>query len=103
MSHLLIDDIGNGMRLKDEACKTSKPIVPKPLEVKIMDRTWYNAQTILPPVDEECIVLDKDGKISFGHIVDKEIAVDYNGWNIPNVVFWMLFMPTMDMKEYYDQ
>lgn len=103
MSHLLIDDIGNGMCLKDKDCIPSKSVVPKPFEVKIMDRTWYNAQTNLPPVDKECIVLDKDGKLSFGHTVDKNIAVDYNGWNIPNVVFWMIFSPTLDMEEYYEE
>ena len=27
-------------------------------------------------------------KISFGHIVDKTMCKDYNGWNIPNVVYW---------------
>jgi hypothetical protein len=27
--------------------------------------------------------------ICFGHIVDKNIAIDYDGWNIPGVTHWM--------------
>ena len=35
--------------------------------------------------------------ISFGHIVDKTICQDYNGWNIPNVVYWFP-MPKLPNK-----
>lgn len=46
-----------------------------------------------PPVDEEVIVLlgryDGFPQIAFGHIVDQSIAIDYNGWNIPGVKYWM--------------
>ena len=48
----------------------------------------------LPEQDEEVIVLCDElntapcYKIAFGHIVDKTICKDYNGWNIPNVVYW---------------
>ena len=48
----------------------------------------------LPEQDEEVVVLCDEFntapvyKISFGHIVDKTIYKDYNGWNIPSVVYW---------------
>lgn len=44
----------------------------------------------LPPVDEEVIALVGDSlMISFAHIVNKKYAIDYNGWNIPDVRYWM--------------
>lgn len=48
----------------------------------------------LPKQDEEVIVLCDEHntapsyKISFGHIVDKAVCKDYNGWNVPGVVYW---------------
>lgn len=58
------------------------------------DLGWH-LSTEHPPVDEEVIVL-KDHlnlncfyQIAFGHIVDKDIAVDYDGWNIEGVRYWM--------------
>ena len=62
------------------------------------DLGWHSVKDSLPPIDEEVIVLTDDvhGKIvpgshylCYGHIVDKNIAVDYNGWNIPGVTHWM--------------
>ena len=62
------------------------------------DLGWHSVDECLPKIDEEVIVLVDNihGKvveganyICFGHIVDKNIAVDYNGWNIPGVKFWM--------------
>ena len=63
------------------------------------DLGWHSVVESLPPMDEEVIVLadiiTKDGlnvgfgRIAFGHIVDKSVAIDYNGWNIPGVKFWM--------------
>lgn len=56
---------------------------------------WHDAKVVTPPQDEEVIVLLDDihcgssYKIAFGHIVDKTRCIDYNGWNIPNVVCWM--------------
>ena len=56
---------------------------------------WHDANIVVPPQDEEVIVLIDDihcgsnYKIAFGHIVDKTRCVDYNGWNIPDVVCWM--------------
>ena len=44
----------------------------------------------LPPVDEEVIALvGPHLQISFAHIVNKKYAVDYDGWNIPDVRYWM--------------
>lgn len=57
---------------------------------------WVSVNNRLPPVDKEAVVLTKDGEICFGHIVDKKIAKDYNGWNIPNVEYWL---PFVDPKE----
>lgn len=55
---------------------------------------WISVKESFPKQDEEVIVLCDElntapcYKISFGHIVDKTICKDYNGWNIPNVVYW---------------
>lgn len=57
---------------------------------------WISAKDELPPVDKEVIVLTTIGRISFGHIVDKKIAKDYNGWNIPNVEYWLPFVDPKD-------
>ena len=59
------------------------------------DLGWHSVDESLPEMDEEVIVLmDELGtapiyKIGFGHIVDKNIAVDYNDWNTSGVKFWM--------------
>ena len=62
------------------------------------DLGWHSVKDSLPPIDEEVIVLTDSvhGKIvpglhylCYGHIVDKNIAVDYDGWNIPGVTHWM--------------
>lgn len=56
---------------------------------------WISVKDRLPMQDEEVIVLtDKLGiapmyEISFGHIVDKERCIDYDGWNVPGVEYWM--------------
>ena len=43
-----------------------------------------------PAIDEEVIALFLENKmISFAHIVDKNKAIDYDGWNIPNVKCWI--------------
>ena len=55
---------------------------------------WISVKDRLPKQDEEVIALCDDlnidplYKISFAHIVDKTMCQDYNGWNIPNVVYW---------------
>ena len=64
------------------------------------DLGWHSVDESLPPMDEEVIVLTDilHGKklpeasyICYGHIVDKEFCVDYDGWNIPGVKYWMPF------------
>lgn len=56
--------------------------------------SWISVEDDLPKQDEEVIVLCNElkvapfYKISFGHIVDKTIYKDYNGWNIPGVIYW---------------
>ena len=76
---------------------------PKAVE----DLSWHPS-TEHPPVDEEVIVLTDIitkgglnagfGKIAFGHVVDKDIAVDYDGWNIEGVRYWMP-MPEIPKEE----
>ena len=62
------------------------------------DLGWHSVDESLPPMGEEVIVLtnvingrvvDSARYICFGHIVNKEYAVDYDGWNIPGVKYWM--------------
>lgn len=57
---------------------------------------WVSVEDGLPPVDKEVVVLTIVGRISFGHIVDKNIAKDYNGWNIPDVEYWLPFVDPKD-------
>ena len=50
----------------------------------------WRPSTEHPAIDEEVIVLIGEyNKISFAHIVDKNIAIDYDGWNIPDVKCWI--------------
>lgn len=73
-------------------------IFQKAYEQAEKDLGWHPS-TEHPPIDEEVIVLTDIitkgglnagfGKIAFGHIVDKSVAIDYNGWNIPGVRYWM--------------
>ena len=59
------------------------------------DLGWHSVKNALPPRDEEVIVLTDElntapiYKIAFGHIVNKDIAIDYDGWNIEGVRYWM--------------
>lgn len=57
---------------------------------------WVSVKDKLPPVDKEAVVLTTGGEICFGHIVDKKIAKDYNGWNIPDVEYWLPFVDPKD-------
>ena len=68
--------------------------------------SWHDVTESLPPMDKEVIVLlsKVNGhnvglfyRIAFGHIVDKDVAVGYDGWNIPGVKYWMLFPELHDM------
>lgn len=62
------------------------------------DLGWHSVDECLPEIDEEVIVLTNviHGKeissaryICYGHIVNKKYCVDYDGWNIPGVKYWM--------------
>lgn len=57
---------------------------------------WISVKDSLPPVDKEVMVFTSDEALYFGHIVDKKIAKDYNGWNIPNVEYWLPFVNPKD-------
>lgn len=56
--------------------------------------SFISVEDSLPGQDEEVIVLRDEFntsyfyKISFAHIVDKTVCKDYNGWNVPDVVYW---------------
>ena len=63
---------------------------------KNVSPVWVSVKDELPPVDKEVVFLTKDEEICFGHIVDKKIAKSYNGWNIPDVEYWL---PFVDPKE----
>ena len=54
------------------------------------DKQEWRPSTEHPLIDEEVIVLIGEyNKISFAHIVDKNKAIDYDGWNIPDVKCWI--------------
>ena len=54
------------------------------------DKQEWRPSTEHPLVDEDVIALVGENKmISFAHIVDKDICVDYDGWNIPEVKCWI--------------
>lgn len=54
------------------------------------DKQEWRPSTEHPLVDEEVIALVGENKmISFAHIVDKNKAIDYDGWNIPDVRCWI--------------
>ena len=64
--------------------------------LKQFSPVWVSVKDKLPQVDKEAVVLTTDGEICFGHIVDKKIAKDYNGWNIPDVEYWLPFVDPKD-------
>ena len=56
------------------------------------DKPAWRPSTEHPLIDEEVIALVGENKmISFAHIVDKDKAIDYDGWNIPDVKCWIPF------------
>lgn len=65
------------------------------------DHLWFSVNDCTPAEDKEVIVLSEDMRISSGHIVNKGVAKNYDGWNIPNVAFWMPFRLSLDMYEFY--
>ena len=57
---------------------------------KVSDNHAWRPSTEHPAIDEEVIALVGEyNKISFAHIVDKDKAIDYDGWNIPEVKCWI--------------
>lgn len=64
---------------EQRASMPQKPISP----------IWVSTKDRLPEVNDEVIVLTKDRSICFGHLVDKAVAQDYDGWNIPDVEYWL--------------
>ena len=65
------------------------------------DNMWHHVGEEEPPTGYEVIVLDKDERISFAHIVDPDEALNFEGWNIPDVVFWRNPTYTEEMFDYY--
>lgn len=54
------------------------------------EKNAWRPSTEHPLIDEEVIALVGEyNKISFAHIVDKKKAIDYDGWNIPEVKCWI--------------
>ena len=50
----------------------------------------WRPSTEHPQMDEEVIALVGEyNQIYFAHIVDKRFCVDYDGWNIPDVRWWI--------------
>lgn len=67
-------------------------------ELAEKDLGWHSVDESLPPIDEEVIVLtnrvrdielDSANRICFAHIVDRSLAIDWDGWNVPGVKYWM--------------
>ena len=54
------------------------------------DKPTWRPSTEHPAIDAEVIALVGENKmISFAHIVDKNKAIGYDGWNIPEVKCWI--------------
>ena len=54
------------------------------------DKQEWRPSTEHPAIDEEVIALVGEyNEIYFAHIVDKRFCVDYDGWNIPDVRWWI--------------
>ena len=54
------------------------------------DKQEWRPSTEHPAIDEEVIALIGEyNQIGFAHIVDKNKAIDYDGWNIPDVKCWI--------------
>ena len=61
------------------------------------DKQEWRPSTEHPQMDEEVIALVGEyNAIYFAHIVNKDIAIDYDGWNIPDVKCWI---PCPKIKE----
>lgn len=88
-------------RVQSEKVDTHVPIRTiylKGYEQAEKDLGWKSVDESIPPMGEEVIVLtnmmngiylSSARRLSFGHIVNKEICTDFDGWNIPGVKYWM--------------
>lgn len=63
---------------------------------------WHNANDSTPRMNHQVIVLTDEGRIAFGHIVDKRRAKGFNCWNIPDVVYWRECEYTTEMKQRFN-
>ena len=55
-----------------------------------LDKPTWRPSTEHPAIDAEVIVLIGEyNQIGFAHIVDKDEAIDYDGWNVPDVKCWI--------------
>ena len=54
------------------------------------EHPYWRPSTEHPAIDEEVIALVGEyDEIYFAHIVDKDRCIDYDGWNIPDVRWWI--------------
>lgn len=54
------------------------------------EHPYWRPSTEHPQMDDEVIALVGEyNAIYFAHIVNKNIAIDYDGWNIPDVRGWI--------------
>ena len=89
---------------KEVEKKKGKSYYPAMIELmniigEVASPRWISVNEKLPPEDEEVIVLTREANghvlpiachLCFAHIVsDKTMFVDYDGWNIPEVKYWM--------------
>lgn len=95
----IIDDIRyninneplNNSEYKKKAEKAIAWLEKQGEEYKVSsDKPEWIPSTEHPQVDDEVIALVGENKmISFAHIVDRNKAIDYDGWNIPDVRCWI--------------
>lgn len=71
------------------------------MERLVNESLWVSVNDETPPANKEVIALSDKGEISFAHIVFGKDVQSYDGWNIPDVAFWMPFQMSDEMKEFY--
>lgn len=88
-----------------DANETTRNVFKLGYEQAEKDLGWHSVDESIPPMGEEVIVLtnmmngiylSSARRLSFGHIVNKEICTDFDGWNIPGVKYWM---PCPELEE----
>lgn len=95
----LVEDLGKINTADDIKRQCDK--VLKELENED-DSPWASVNDMTPAIGVEVIALTDKGTICFAHMVDKAKAKDYDGWNIPDVAFWMPCSLSEEMKEFYN-